>query len=35
MNTNELAFLFTFVDVFFQALFHAPFGKKVRHLWEN
>jgi hypothetical protein len=35
MNTNELTFLFTFVDDFFQALFHTPFGKKLRHLWEN
>ena len=35
MNTSELTFLFTFVDDFFQALFHTPFGKKLRHLWEN
>jgi hypothetical protein len=35
MSTNELTLLFTFVDDFFQALFHAPFGKKLRHLWEN
>jgi hypothetical protein len=35
MNTHELTFLFTFVDDFFQALFHASFGKKLRHLWEN
>ncbi len=35
MNTNELTFLFTFVDDFFQVLFHTPFGKKLRHLWEN
>jgi hypothetical protein len=35
MSNNELTILFTFVDDFFQALFHAPFGKKLRHLWEN
>ena len=35
MSTNELTFLFTFVDDFFQALFHASFGKKLRHFWEN
>ena len=35
MSNKELTILFTFVDDFFQALFHAPFGKKLRHLWEN
>jgi len=35
MNNKELTILFTFVDDFFQALFNAPFGKKLRHLGEN
>lgn len=35
MSTNELTILFTFVDDFFQALFHAPFGKKLQPLWDN
>ena len=35
MNTNKLSILFTFVDDFLQALFHAPFGKKLRHVREN
>ncbi len=35
MSNKELTILFTFVDDFFQALFHAPLGKKLRHIWEN
>ena len=35
MNTNELTFLFTFVDGFYQALFHTLFDKKLGYLWEN
>jgi hypothetical protein len=35
MSNKELTILFTFVDDFVQALFHAPFEKKLRHLREN
>ena len=35
MNNKELTILYTFVDDFFQALFHSSIGKKIRHFWEN
>jgi len=35
MNSNELTFLFTFGDGFYQALFHTSFKKKLRYHWEN
>jgi hypothetical protein len=35
MNTNEIIFLFTLENDFFQALFHTPSGKKLRHLCKN
>jgi hypothetical protein len=35
MNNVELTILYTFVDDFFQALFHSSLGKKLRHFWEN
>ena len=35
MNNIELTILYTFVDDFFQALFHSSLGKKLRYFWEN
>ncbi len=35
MSNKELTILYTFVDDFFQALFHSSLGKKLCHLWEN
>ena len=35
MSTTELTILYTFVDDFFQALFHSSLGEKLRHYWEN
>jgi hypothetical protein len=35
MNNFELTILYTFVDDFFQVLFHSSLGKKLRHFWEN
>ena len=35
MNNKELTILYTFVDDFFQALFHSSLGKKLRYFWED
>lgn len=35
MSNKEFIILYTFVDDFFQALFHSSLGKKIRHFWEN